>query len=121
VRAIQADLRLQFSLAIVVSVLVAWQTNAHDLSLLILPLVLLADYCVQYRTGRLTFFLLYPAYPLLLSPVWMWLWLGVAKVNLVAIPMIAWVLVIGWELRRNSRPAAGIRPELLELSSGKAV
>jgi hypothetical protein len=117
---IRGDLRLQFSLAVVVSVLIAWQTNAHDLSLLVLPLVLLADYCLQRRTGRLRFALLYPVYPLLLSPVWMWLWLGVAKVNLVAIPMLAWVLVIGRELLRNSKPAPGRGSELLELSSEKA-
>jgi hypothetical protein len=37
--------RLQFWLAIAVADLIAWQTHLHDFSLLVLPLLLIADYC----------------------------------------------------------------------------
>lgn len=90
---------LQFSLAVVVAGLVAWQTNIHDLSLLILPLVLLISYSLRNRGARLaTFDLLYPALPLLVAPLWMILWLRVGMVNLISIPMIWWAWKIGKEL-----------------------
>jgi hypothetical protein len=99
---------LRFSLAIVVAVLVAWQTNIHDLSLLILPLALLINYGLGKRGGS-KFHLLYPALALLIGPLWMVLWLRAGMVNLIAIPMIWWAWKIGKELsegRRNVRAAA---------------
>ncbi len=97
-------LELQFSLAIVVSVVIAWQTNIHDLSLLVLPLVLLTDYCVQRHEFSSRSALLLPAFPLLIGPVWMMLWLWIAQVNLAVIPLLWWV----WEIARelSGKPAA---------------
>jgi hypothetical protein len=91
---------LQFSLAIVVSVLIAWQTNLHDLCLLVLPLVLVADYCVRSMLQRpaARSAILLPALPLLLSPLWMALWLIAAKVNLMATPLLWWAWKIGTEI-----------------------
>jgi hypothetical protein len=93
-------LELQFSLAVAVSVLVAWQTNMHDLSLLVLPLVLIADYCLcapqEPRRKRL---LQLPVLPVLVSPLWIVLWLAGGAVNLMAIPLAWWVWEIGKELR----------------------
>jgi hypothetical protein len=90
---------LQFSLAIVVTGLVSWHTNAHDLSILILPLVLLANYWCSLpeadRSRRLL--LLLPALPLLVSPLWIALWLGVGKLNALAIPLLWW----SWEIYRE--------------------
>ena len=99
-----AKLELQFSLAIVVSGLVAWQTNSHDLSLLVLPLVLITDHCLHSTTQALVkrFDLLLPVLPLLISPLWMVLWLAIAKVNLMAIPLLWWTWKIGRELSRGS-------------------
>jgi glycosyl transferase family 87 len=98
------DFDLQFSLAVVVAVLVAWQTNIHDLSLLSLPLVLLISYGLRNRDSeRSTFHLLFPALPLLVSPLWMILWLPLGRVNLVAIPMIWWAWKIGEELSGGAR------------------
>jgi len=99
----QQSLDLQFSMAVVVSVLAGWQTNMHDLSLLVLPLVLIADYCVRTlaqepRRWRL---LLRPALPVLISPLWIVLWLVGSAVNLMAIPLLWWVWAIGKESSRN--------------------
>ncbi len=100
-----ANLELQFSLAVVVAGLIAWQTNAHDLSLLVIPLVLLADYCCGERAAdaKADFALLYPVWPLLISPLWMVLWLGIGKVNLMAIPLLWWT----WRMSREARAGNG--------------
>jgi hypothetical protein len=104
------NLELQFSLAVAISGLIAWQTNAHDLSLLVLPLVLTADYCVRtsVRGGAARFALLFPVLPVLISPLWMALWLLVSKVNLMAIPLVWWTLAIGWELSRERVKSGGV-------------
>lgn len=90
--------------------LVAWQTNIHDLSLLILPFILVIGYSLRGQGARRAAFdLLYPALPLLVGPLWMILWLRVGMVNLISIPMIWWVWKIGKELsegRENVRPLA---------------
>jgi hypothetical protein len=98
-------LELKFSLATVVSVLIAWQTNMHDLSLLILPVVLMADYCLRAlpenswrRRG-----LLLPVLPLLISPLWLVLWILKGDVNLMAIPLLWWVWEIGKELSADRK------------------
>lgn len=97
-----AKLEMQFSLAIVVSGLIAWQTNSHDLSLLVLPLVFVTDHCLHSPTQALfkRFDLLFPMLPVLVSPLWMVLWLVIAKVNLMAIPLLWWTWKIGKELSR---------------------
>jgi hypothetical protein len=86
------DLRLQFSLAILVSSLIGWQTTVHDLSLLVLPLALTADYGWGPRGdgSESNCHVLDLAWPLLVSPLWMVLWLGLGKVNLMAVPMLLW-------------------------------
>ncbi len=95
---------LQLSLAVTVGVLIAWQTNVHDLSLLVLPLAWIANYIWERgkREGRAGFSLLLPALPLLISPLWMVLWLGIARVNLMAIPLLWWIWRMGRELSQNS-------------------
>ncbi len=95
------SLDLQFSLAVVVSTLIAWQTNLHDLCLLILPLVLVTDYCIRSMPPAARSSVLLPALPVLISPLWMFLWLGIAKVNLMVIPMLWWAWKIGMELARR--------------------
>jgi len=100
-RAIDAEQRdLQFSLAIALSVLIAWQTNISDFSLLLLPLVLIADDAVRWKAqvSPRRFAMLFPALPLLLSPLWLVLWLDTGSVSLMAIPLLAWVGMIGREL-----------------------
>lgn len=97
------NLELQFSLAIVVSVLIGWQTNVHDLSLLVLPLVLIPNYGADYGAhapqgqsgNRLAMLLV--VLPILISPFWFVLWLACGAVNVMAIPLLGWVWQIGKE------------------------
>jgi hypothetical protein len=94
----QDQIELRFSQAIVTAVLIGWHTNTHDLSLLVLPIVLVANYCrsshVPVSRKRA---LLIPVLPLLVSPLWIELWLESSKVNLMAIPMLWWI----WEIRKE--------------------
>jgi hypothetical protein len=91
---------LQFSIAVAVSELIGWQTNIHDYTLLVLPVVLIAEYCrrraPQVTGGRWA--LLYPVFPLLISPVWLILWLATGKVNLISILLLWWL----WKLNQAS-------------------
>jgi hypothetical protein len=97
-----ASLELQFSLAILVSLLIAWQTNSHDHSLLVIPLALMTDYCLRTipHASALRFGLLLPVLPLLISPLWMVLWLVSHNVNLITLPLLWWTLNVGKELSR---------------------
>ena len=92
-------LDLQLSLAIAVAGLIAWQTNMHDLSLLVLPLVLIVDYCLSVlaQEPRRRLFLLLPVLPVLISPLWIVFWLVGGAVNLMAIPLLWWV----WEISKE--------------------
>jgi len=106
-----ARIELRFSLAIVASGLIGWQTNAHDLSLLVLPLVLITDYCLHtMRVPGSRFGLLLPVLPVLISPLWIVLWLAAGQVNLMAIPLLWWSWRIGKELSRDIHSADGPQP-----------
>ena len=101
---------LQFSLAVLISVLTSWHTNVHDLCLLILPLMLTTNYCLhppRRPGGRFT--LLLPVLPVLISPLWIVLWLVGGEVNLMAIPLLWWALKIGKELSREWNSAGGLQ------------
>jgi glycosyl transferase family 87 len=106
----ERELDLRFSLAVIVTVLVSWHTNAHDLSLLILPLTLVADYFIALpvKTRRRNLALIVPVLPILVSPLWIVLWLGNGKVNLMALPLLWWV----WEVGRELSPVASRVTEL---------
>ncbi len=103
------NLELQFSLAVVVSALIAWQTNMHDLSLLVLPLVLITDYCLHRLPQSHGTFLLLPVLPVLISPLWIVLWLVCGMVNLMTIPLLWWVWEIGRAISRDQSVSLGTR------------
>jgi lipid-A-disaccharide synthase-like uncharacterized protein len=46
--------------------------------------------------------LLYPAAPMLISPLWLVLWLAVGHMNLMAVPLLWWVWEIGRKLPVSS-------------------
>jgi hypothetical protein len=106
----QTDLNLQFSLAIIVTVLVSWHTNAHDLSLLILPLTLVADYCMSLpgMTSQRRLALIAPVVPILISPLWIVLWLGTGTVNVMALPLLWWAWEIAKEISRGTPSVAAL-------------
>jgi uncharacterized membrane protein len=93
--------RLSFACAVITAVLVSYLANPHDLCLLVLPLALLADYCAaRWSERRAVRALLVPAVPLLISPVWIFLWMQWGKLNLVVIPLLWWIYAIRRELLR---------------------
>jgi Glycosyltransferase family 87 len=98
------SLDLRFSLAIIVSTLIAWQTNMHDLSLLVLPIILIWEYWLTHpgAEARRKFALLAPVLPLLVSPLCIVFWLVIHTINVIAIPLLWWSWEVGREL---SRPA----------------
>jgi hypothetical protein len=104
---------LQFSLAVAVSVVIAWQTNIYDFSLLLLPLVLIADYSLRANPRRAVhrLDLLSPMLPALISPLWLVLWLRTGKVNLMAIPVLVWIWMIGRELSGSREQGIGNREQ----------
>jgi hypothetical protein len=105
-------MEIGFSLAVVVAVLTSWHTNAHDLCLLLLPLVLMTDYGWTFLAdspGRKAA-LAIPALPLLISPLWMVLWLENSNINLMAIPLL-WSV---WELGREATRVGASRPSKLD-------
>ena len=98
-------LELQFSLAVVTAVLVAWQTNTHDLSLMVLPLALDADYRLRNLDEEASARYLLPngVLPLLISPAWIVVWFVCYKVNLMAIPLLWWIWTMGRESAAEDR------------------
>lgn len=98
-------LELQFSQAIIMAVLIGWQTNIHDLSLLVLPLVLIVEYSVRTASPKqaVRFDLMLPVLPILISPLWILLFLVWGRTNLMAIPLLWWAWVIGKESSRASQ------------------
>ena len=103
--------RLSFACAVIVSALVGYNTNAHDLSLLVLPLALLADHvvakapCWPSETTRIVL----PVVPLLISPLWFFLWMRWEQTNLMAAFLLWWLYTIGQEvLRMSNKRAPGV-------------
>jgi len=92
-------INLEFSLAVVVSMLVGWHTNTHDLALLILPGLLVLDHYISVMPAQMRKrpSLLFPFVPLILSPLWMLLWFGGSKINLMAVVLL-WLC---WEISRE--------------------
>ena len=100
--------RLSFACAVITAVLVAYNTNAHDLCLLVLPLALFADDCAlrwhDSRPNRQQLAsLLLPVAPLSISPLWIVLWMRWEKLNLMVIPLLWWMYA--WA-RESSKPGA---------------
>jgi len=95
--------RLSFACAVITATLVSYLTNTHDLCLLVLPLALLADYVAIHWSERQAIrALLIPVVPLLISPLWIFLWMGWGKLNLVAILLLWWIYAMRRELLRLS-------------------
>ncbi len=99
--------KLSMACAVISAVLVGYSTNTYDLSLLILPIAVVADYCVQQWSGQLkaNTSLLLPAIPVLLSPVWFFLWMQWERVNLMAVFLLWWFYAIRSEIVKSSASA----------------
>jgi hypothetical protein len=96
--------RLSFGCAVIAAVLVGYNTNMHDLSLLVLPLALLAEHCAAVSSDwpRVRG-LLVPVLPLLISPLWILLWLEWGKLNLMALFLLWWLYSMRKEIGEMKR------------------
>lgn len=94
------------SCAIVTALLVGYSTNTYDLSLLVLPFALIADYYLQNSVlpGDARSSLIAPAVPLLLSPLWFFLWLRWERINVIALFLVWWIFAIRREILRLGVP-----------------
>lgn len=101
---------LQFSLGIVVSILVSGHTNAHDYCLLVLAILLTGDYSLRFAASeRRTLALFLPILPILISPVWLVLLLAWGHENLMALPLLWWTWAIGKELSRGPHSSGDLQ------------
>jgi Glycosyltransferase family 87 len=91
---------LQFSLAMVAAVLASYHAFPYDLSLLVIPLLLVVNYAIEtaplqrYRNVAV----MLPAAMLFLTPVYMLLWLRLDHLNLFATVLLLWMWGIAHEI-----------------------
>ena len=99
--------RLGFGCAVIASLLVGYSTNTYDLSLLVIPLAFVADYCVQKCRDQAQAWkrLILPAAPLLISPAWFFLWLRWERIHLLAVFLLWWLFAV-WKEVARVRPAS---------------
>jgi len=106
------DLRLFglcLSCAVIAAALAGYSTNTYDLSLLVLPLALVADYLAKIAK-RDRFNIVVPVLPLLISPVWFFLWMKWQHINLIAVFLIWWLFAIRHKIVRTAAEQAQIEP-----------
>ncbi len=90
---------LGFSLCLVVTVLVSYHALAHDLSLLLLPVYLLANHFrITEPRGWTRLAVLGPIVVLFFSPLQMVLWFREGEFNLLALVLLVWVCGIAREI-----------------------
>jgi len=91
---------LQFSLAMVAAVLASYHAFPYDLSLLVIPLLLVVSHALETaslrRYGNLA--LILPAVLLFLTPLYMLLWLRLDHFNLFAVVLLLWTWGIAQEI-----------------------
>lgn len=101
---------LCFACAVMASVLAGYSTNTYDLSLLIVPVVLVADYVAEMSPKSS---LLVPVIPLLISPIWFFLWLRWERINVMAFFLVWWLFAIRGEIVRKR-----VTQEIVTLPTG---
>lgn len=95
--------QLCFAVAVIAAALVAYSTNTYDLSLLMVPLAVVANYALA--GPRNIRWLLAPAIPLLVSPLWFFVWMRWERINVMALFLVWWLLALFGEVRRTGKPA----------------
>jgi Glycosyltransferase family 87 len=93
--------RLCFASAVIAALLVGYSTNSYDLSLLVVPVAVIANYRLEGPLDLKP--LLIPAIPLLISPLWFFLWMRWQRINLMALFLLWFLFALIAEVRRLSR------------------
>ena len=91
---------LQFSVAMVAAVLASYHAFPYDLSLLVIPVLLVVNYAIETASLRRyrNCALMLPVGLLFLSPVYMLLWIRLDHFNLFATVLLLWTWGIAREL-----------------------
>jgi hypothetical protein len=96
---------LSFSLAIIAAVLVSYHAYVHDLSILLIPVLLAANYCRLHPESRRQGVILAPIFVLFLTPLYVALLFRAQLACLLSILLLVWLLVISQEIRRPANLA----------------
>ena len=93
--------QLCFGAVVITALLVGYSTNSYDLSLLVLPLAM----TMNWRPDRPREWkgLLAPAVPVLISPLWFFLWMRWQRINLMAVFLLWWLFALIAAVRRLRR------------------
>lgn len=97
----EALFRLCFAGAVMTALLVGWSTNSYDLSLLVVPLAVIMNCGFERPLDGKS--LIAAAVPLLISPLWFFLWMRWQRINLMALFLLCWLFVLIAEVRRLRR------------------
>lgn len=100
-----------FACAVISALLLGYSTNSYDLSLLLVPLAVTAQHVL--RQARIKRELILPVIPLLVSPFWFFLWLGWARIGLMAVFLVWWLYALCRELKQ-----LGVSQETLDSAVG---
>ena len=105
--------RLGLACAVMAALLVGYSTNSYDLSLLMVSLSVVVDYGLRTEPGHFakTLRLMVPAVPLLISPLWFFLWMRWERINLMGLFLLWWVYVIRKELHRLTDSSSTIHSD----------
>jgi len=96
---------LSFSLALIAAVLASYHAYVYDLSVLLIPVLLVANYCRLHPERRGRGAILAPIFVLFLSPLYVALLFRAQRACLFSIPLLVWLLVIRQEIRRPANLA----------------
>ena len=105
----QGSFRLCFAAVVIFALLVGFSTNSYDLSLLVLPLVVIVNRLLESPLQGKA--LLAPAIPLVISPLWFLLWMRWQRINLMALFLLWWLFVLIGEVRRLREQSGRRFPE----------
>jgi len=97
----QFDMRV--SLAIVTAALVSYHAYLHDLSVLLIPVVLVLNYCQLRPEAWKRWALVAPMGILFVSPIYIALWFRMKLSCLLSVVLLIWFFGIARELSRHAR------------------
>jgi len=95
---------LGFSLCVIITIVVGYHAFAYDLSLLLVPVLLVMNFCSERDTGMSQWALVGPILILFLTPLQMFLGLHSARYSLVALVLLVWAWGIAREISRQAPP-----------------
>jgi hypothetical protein len=99
---------LGFSLAVVTTVLVSYHVLPHDLCLLLLPVLLVANHLLELAQSGRRLALLAPMVVLFFTPVLMLLWFRYGQFSLLAPVLLLWWWGIAREISARSQKTSAV-------------